>query len=132
MRSNRILAGLLVALGFGGVLATESGCGVNRGRKSKSGDRPVADSTALRDGVPTDVPVRVMYGVPPARFEPDKPVREVSGEISAAEEISATPDGAPETPGTPGEIPGTATGTTAGPTETPAAPDSTPAGDDGQ
>lgn len=63
---------MLVALGFGSAVGLGSGC-AHRASKSKTADnQPAADSTAVRDG--ETVPIRVMYGVPPAYFEPQKRV----------------------------------------------------------
>ncbi len=79
MKANKIFAGMLVALGFGSVVGLGSGC-AHRASKSKTADnqpaetQPAADSTTVRDG--GEVPIRVMYGVPPARFEPAKRIRE--------------------------------------------------------
>ena len=90
---------MLVALGFGSAVGLGSGC-AHRGSKSKGGEaadnRPVADSTAVRDG--DAVPIRVMYGVPPAYFEP---VREMmvspsDGAEPATQENTATPAPAPK------------------------------------
>ncbi len=75
MKANKIFAWMLVALGFGSVVGLGSGC-AHRASKSKTPaeTQPAADSTAVReDG---EVPIRVMYGVPPARFEPAKRIRE--------------------------------------------------------
>jgi hypothetical protein len=74
MKTSKLIARLLVMLGFGGVVGLASGCGAGRASKSrKTEGAPAADSVVIRDG---DVPMRVMYGVPPARFDPNRPMRE--------------------------------------------------------
>ncbi len=72
MNANKIIVRALVALGFGGAVGLSAGCSANRAQRSRgTEDVPAADTVVIRDG---DVPVRVMYGVPPARFEPVRPV----------------------------------------------------------
>ncbi len=63
-------------LGFGGVVGLTSGCGANRAQKSRTSETaPAADTVAVPG---RDVPVRVMYGVTPVRFDPDKPIRQIA------------------------------------------------------
>ncbi len=65
---------MLVLLGFGAVAGLTVGCGASRASKSRNTDNaPAADTVVERDG---DVPVQVMYGVPPARFDENRPIRE--------------------------------------------------------
>ncbi len=75
MKANKIVVRALVLLGFGGAVGLSSGCGASRAHRSRgAGDVPPADTVNVRDG---DVPVRVMYGVPPARFDPGRDVEVV-------------------------------------------------------
>jgi hypothetical protein len=68
---------MLALLGFGGAVALTSGCGAARASKSRTSEGvPAADSVVTRDG---DAPVRVMYGVPPARFDSRRIVETPSG-----------------------------------------------------
>jgi hypothetical protein len=74
MKRSKLIAGLLVMLGFGGVVGLASGCGTARASKSRTSESvPAADTLVIRDG---DAPVRTMYGVPPARFDPNRPIIE--------------------------------------------------------
>jgi hypothetical protein len=73
MKTNKIVAGALVALGFGGAVGLV-GCNASRAQRSRQADPvPVADSVTVREG---GSPVQVMYGPPPARFDRNRPVRE--------------------------------------------------------
>ena len=68
-----------MVLGFGGAVGLLGSCSASRASRSRNVDStPVADSVVVRDG---DAPVQVMYGVPPARFDPDRrPIREAERE----------------------------------------------------
>lgn len=52
-------------LGLGATVGLASGCGTSRPSES-----PAAVAQ------PGDMPVRVMYGVPPVRFDESRPIRE--------------------------------------------------------
>ncbi len=61
-----------MALGFGSVVGLSSGCSASRAQRSRGAeDVPAADTVVVPGG---DVPVRVMYGVPPARYDINRPV----------------------------------------------------------
>ncbi len=73
--TGKVIAGLLVALGFGGTVGFVSGCSASRVQRSRGADdNPTTDTVIVPGG---NVPVRVMYGSPPARFDPNRnvPVR---------------------------------------------------------
>ena len=72
-------------LGFGStVLVTES-CSTSRTQKSRGSQTgSKADSVPASDDM---VPIRVLYGVAPARFDPDKPIRERSEKITVGGRI---------------------------------------------
>jgi hypothetical protein len=92
MRTNRLIARALVVLGFGGVAGLGGAC-AHRAQRSGAQSLPTADSVVVRDG---DAPVRAMYGVPPARFDPNRPT---------IERRAPAPNAAPATsaPATPAE-----------------------------
>ena len=70
MRANKIIAGALVMLGFGGVLGSASGCGANRASKSRTVEpEPAKDTIESPVIVPDTVRIRVMYGVPIVPYE---------------------------------------------------------------
>ncbi len=78
MKTNKIIVRALVVLGFGGAVGLASGCSASRASKSRktestrpARDYPAGDSIVVR---PIDGTIRVMYGVPPARFDSDKPI----------------------------------------------------------
>jgi hypothetical protein len=74
MKTNKLIAGTLIALGFGGVAGLASGCSASRASRSRTADpAPVVDSVVMPD---RDRPVQVMYGPPPARYDAGRPVRE--------------------------------------------------------
>jgi hypothetical protein len=74
MKTNKLIAGTLIALGFGGVMGFASGCSASRASRSRTAETaPVADSVVMPD---RDRPVQVMYGPPPARFDANRPIRE--------------------------------------------------------
>ncbi len=73
MKTNKIIVRALVVLGFGGAVGLASGCSASRASKSRktestrpARDYPAGDSIVVR---PIDGTIRVMYGVPPARFD---------------------------------------------------------------
>ena len=77
---NRLVIKALVMLGFGVAAGFASSCGANRAQKSRPSDAvSPADSITVPGG---EAPVRVMYGVPPARFDKNRPVREMEGSVS--------------------------------------------------
>lgn len=65
MKTNKLIARALVLLGLGATVGLASGCGTSRPSES-----PAAVAQ------PGDMPVRVMYGVPPVRFDESRPIRE--------------------------------------------------------
>ncbi len=72
MKPSKIIVRALAVLGFGSAVGLASGCGANRAQKSRPSETvPTADTIVIEDG---SVPIRVMYGVPPARFDSDKPI----------------------------------------------------------
>lgn len=74
LRTNKIIVRALVALGFGGAVGLASGCSASRAARSRQAEGySVSDSVVVRD---VDGTVRVMYGTPPARFDPNRPVPE--------------------------------------------------------
>ncbi len=66
MKANKLIARALVLLGFGAAAGLTTGCGASRASKSSTPDPPAADYA----------PVRVMYGVSSAQFDPDKTIRQ--------------------------------------------------------
>jgi hypothetical protein len=76
MKTNkRLIAGALVALGFGGVVGLASGCGAGRVSKSRTADDAPAVDSVIMPG--RERPVQVMYGPPPARFDRSRPIQEI-------------------------------------------------------
>lgn len=70
MKTNKLIARALVLLGLGATVGLASGCGTSRVSKSRPSESPAAVAQ------PGDMPVRVMYGVPPVRFDESRPIRE--------------------------------------------------------
>ncbi len=87
MKSNKITVRLLLLLGFGGTVGLLGSCGANRAQKSRTAD-PAPEPVEVQDSV---VPIRVMYGVPAVRFDPDKPMlrramgRMITGSVTDAD-----------------------------------------------
>ncbi len=76
MKPSKNVVRVLMALGFGGAVGLTGGCGANRAQRSRPADgAPVADTVVVPGH---DQPVRVMYGVPPARFDPNRPIPQVA------------------------------------------------------
>lgn len=81
MRGAKLIAKLLVVLGFGSAAGLASGC-ASRAQKSRPGENnPAADTVIVRDSY---IPVQAMYGVPPARFDRDRPVEKTTEEAAPA------------------------------------------------
>jgi hypothetical protein len=73
MRANRLIVRALVLLGFGGVVGLGAACSATRGQKSSAGDE--VSPTSAQDSL---TPMRLMYGPPAVRFDPDKPIRQIA------------------------------------------------------
>lgn len=85
MKTSKLAARALVALGFGGAVGLSGGCSASRAQRSRVvGEVPAAGSVVVRDG---DAPVRVMYGSPPARFDPDRQVPRMEADTTQLEEV---------------------------------------------
>jgi hypothetical protein len=72
----------LVLLGFGGVVGLGAACSATRGQKSSAGSE--VSPTSVQDSL---TPMRLMYGPPAVRFDPDKPIRRIAVEPPVTDSI---------------------------------------------
>lgn len=85
MKANKILAGLLILLGFGSC--------ANRAAKSKSANCEQGQGqTEIKTEADSIRPIRVMYGPPRPRIQPERRPREAQ---APAQDADTTPSAIP-------------------------------------